>query len=142
MSLYLDASVLLPMLVAELGSSVVDSFLRTTAEALAVGHFAAAEVASALARLVRMDRVTATAAAAKLADFDAWRACATANADMDANDCRLADSYVRRFDLKPRAPDALDVAICRRLGLQLVTLDRLLAAAARELGLTVYVPAN
>jgi predicted nucleic acid-binding protein len=141
LSLYLDASVQLPMIVAELDGSVVDSFLRTTAGALAVSHFAA--------DLHRRYRgwfgcivSTATAATAKLADFDEWRACATANADIDANDCRLADSYVRRFDLKRRAPDALHVAICRRLGLQLVTLDRRLAAAAREPRLTVYVPAN
>jgi uncharacterized protein len=142
LSLYFDASVQLPMIVAESGSSVVDGFLRTTTDALAVSHFAAAEVASALSRLVRMHRLTATAATAKLADFDEWRARATANADIDANDCRLADSYVRRFDLKRRAPDALHAAICRRLGLQLVTLERRLAAAAREPGLTVYVPAN
>jgi uncharacterized protein len=57
LSLYLDASVQLPMIVAELDGSVVDSFLRTTADALAVSHFAAAEVASALSRLVRMHRL-------------------------------------------------------------------------------------
>lgn len=115
---------------------------KTTSVEPTVSHFAAAEVAPALSWLVRMDRLAVTAAAAKLADFDEWRACATANADMDANDHRLADSYVRRFDLKLRAPDALHVAICRRLQLQLVTLDRRLAAAARELGLMVYVPTN
>ena len=41
-----------------------------------------------------------------------------------------------------RAPDALHAAICRRLGLTLVTLDRRLEAAARRLGLTVQVPAT
>ena len=48
--------------------------------------------------------------------------------------------YVRRFDLKLRAPDALHAAICRRLGMRLVTLDRRLAAAARALGIDVLVP--
>ena len=100
-----------------------------------VSDFAAAEVASALSRLVRMDRLTMTEAKERLADFDDWRAGATERADMDAHDCRLANSYVRRFELKLRAPDALHAAICRRLGLRLVTLDRRLAAAARELGI-------
>ena len=102
-----------------------------------VSDFAAAEVASALSRLVRMDRLTMTEAKERLADFDDWRAGATEHADMDAHDCRLANTYVRRFELKLRAPDALHAAICRRLGLRLVTLDRRLAAAARELGIDV-----
>jgi uncharacterized protein len=66
-------------------------------------------------------------AAERLADFDAWRAGKTDNADLGAHDCRLASTYVRRFDLKLRAPDALHAAICCRLELQLVTLDRRLA---------------
>jgi len=138
--LYLDASVLLPTLVAEQTSAAVDEFLRASDDVLTVSDFAAAEVASALSRLVRTDRLNAAAAAARLADFDAWRAGATENPDVDAHDCRLANTYVRRFDLKLRAPDALHAAICRRLGLMLVTLDRRLANAARELGIDVHVP--
>jgi uncharacterized protein len=59
---------------------------------------------------------------------------------MDTHNCRLANTYVRRFKLKLRAPDALHAAICRRLELQLATLDRRLAAAARALGINVVVP--
>jgi predicted nucleic acid-binding protein len=40
-----------------------------------------------------------------------------------------------------RAPDALHAAICRRLDLILVTLDRRLAKAALELGIDVTIPA-
>jgi uncharacterized protein len=89
-----------------------------------------------------MDRLTIMEALERLADFDAWRTGETENADVDAHDCRLANAYVRRFDLKLRAPDALHAAICRRLGLQLVTLDRRLVAAARELGIAVVVPVD
>ncbi len=45
--------------------------------------------------------------------------------------------YVRRFDLALRAPDALHLAIARRLDATLVTLDRRRAAAAGELGIAV-----
>jgi predicted nucleic acid-binding protein len=43
------------------------------------------------------------------------------------------------LDLKLRAPAALHAAMCRRLGLQLATLDRRLAAAARALEISVVV---
>ena len=139
MSLYLDASVLIPTIVVEEASPAVVEFLLGRADDLTVSDFAAAEVASALSRLVRMDRVTIAEAMERLADFDAWRAGETEPADADAHDCRLAKTYVRRFEPKLRAPDALHAAICRRLESQLVTLDRRFAAAARELGLEVMV---
>ena len=142
MNLYLDASVLIPALIEEPSSIAVRELFRNRPDDLSVGDFAAAEVASALSRLVRMERLTATEAAERLADFDEWRASATELAEMDAHDCRLANIYVRRFDLKLRAPDALHAAICRRLELQLATLDRRLAAAARALGISVVVPTD
>jgi uncharacterized protein len=140
MSLYLDASAIIPTVVEDRFTEAVAAFLVNRGEDLVISDFGAAEVASALSRLVRMGELTATEAAQRLADFDAWRAGETDNAEMDAHDCRLANTYVRRFDLKLRAPDALHAAICRRLGLHLATLDRRLAAAARELGIAVAVP--
>jgi uncharacterized protein len=141
LSCYLDASALVPTLIAEPASVAVDAFLPGCSDALVVSDFAAAEVASALSRLVRMRRLSITEAAERLADFDAWRAGEIEPADLDAHDGRLANTFVRRFDLRLRAPDALHAAICRRLGLRLVTLDRRLAEAARELGIAVLVPA-
>jgi hypothetical protein len=73
-------------------------------------------------------------ATARLADFDAWRAAATDDLDMQASDIRLANVFVRRFDLRLRAPDALHAAACRRQDLLLVTLCRRLASAAEEVG--------
>ena len=142
MNLYLDASVLMPAVIEEPSSTAVRELFRNRPDDLSVGDFAAAEVASALSRLVRMERLTATEAAERLADFDEWRASATEVAEIDTHDCRLANTYVRRFDLKLRAPDALHAAICRRLELQLATLDRRLAAAARALGISVVVPTD
>ena len=142
MNLYLDASVLMPAVIEEPSSTAVRELFRNRPDDLSVGDFAAAEVASALSRLVRMERLTATEAAERLADFDEWRASATEVAEMDTHDCRLANTYVRRFDLKLRAPDALHAAICRRLELQLATLDRRLAVAARALGISVVVPTD
>jgi predicted nucleic acid-binding protein len=134
MSAYLDASAILPTLVAEAGSAAVDRFMSEETESLIVSEFAAAEVASALSRLVRTGALAEEVATARLAHFDAWRAASTSDLDLQASDIRLANIFVRRFDLMLRAPDALHAAACRRADLRLVTLDRRLAAAATELG--------
>lgn len=134
MSAYLDASVILPTLVEEAGSPVVDRFLRAATEDFVVSEFAAAEVASAISRLVRTGALTKELAVSRLARFDGWRAMAATDLDFQVSDIRLANIFVRRFDLMLRAPDALHAAACRRADLRLVTLDRRLAAAAAELG--------
>lgn len=140
MIFYLDTSVILPALVLEVSSNSVDSFMSASTGALMVSDFTAAEVASALSRLARMGTVSAEEALARLADFDAWRTAETETIELQPSDARLANIFVRRFDLKLRAPDALHVAICRRTGNVLVTLDGRLARAATELGVGVVVP--
>ena len=134
MSAYLDASAILPTLVEEAGSGVVDRFLSAEAESLVVSEFAAAEVSSALSRLLRIGALEEQAVTVRLAQFDAWRTTSASDIDLQASDFRRARIFLRRFDLMLRAPDALHAAICRRADLLLVTLDRRLAAAAAELG--------
>jgi hypothetical protein len=141
-SVYLDASALVAMLVREPGSAAIDAFLERYDGALGLSDFAAAEVASAVSRLVRTKLIALEDAEARLSDFDAWRSIRTELIDIEASDARLANAYVRRFDLMLRAPDALHAAICRRLGLTLVTLDQRLAKAAAQLGIEVRVPAG
>jgi uncharacterized protein len=136
---YLDASVLVPSIVVEDATGAVGTFLLAKTADLIVSDFAALGVASALSRLVRMGKLASSDAAQRLADFDDWRAGPAGVAELDASDCRLASNFVRRFELKLRVPDALHAAICHRLGFQLVTLDKRLAEAARELGIDVIM---
>ena len=138
MNAYLDASAILPTLIDESASAAVDTFLTESEEPLIISEFAAAEVASALSRLARTGLLTPQDAAARLADFDAWRATCI-DIDLKAADVRLAHVFVRRFDLMLRAPDALHAAICRRESLRLVTCDKRLAHAADELGVRVQL---
>jgi uncharacterized protein len=140
MSIYLDTSVLIPTLVEEQVSDAVNVFLVTTEQELLVSEFAAAEVASALSRLARMHLLANADALARLADFEAWRAGASSPVDVHPADARLAYAYVRRFDLRLRAPDALHLAIATRLDASLITLDRRLERAAQQLGVSVAVP--
>lgn len=142
MSAYLDASALVAALVKEPSSEAIDAFLEHYDGTLGVSDFAAAEVASAIFRLVRTHLIAHEDAEARLSDFDAWRSIRTEPIDIEPSDARLANTYVRRFDLLLRAPDALHAAICRRLDLTLVTLDQRLAKAAREVGIEVNVPSG
>ena len=64
MSIYLDASFLIPTLMEEPDSAVVDAYLNAVDDELLISEFAAAEVASALSRLVRMRLLAAADAAA------------------------------------------------------------------------------
>ena len=111
MTCYLDPSVMLPILIKEPASAAVDAFMSTVQQELWVSDFAAAEVASAVSRLVCTGRLQATDGAASLSDFDVWRAAITRPAEIHAVDVRLAGAYVRRFDLALRAPDALHLRL-------------------------------
>lgn len=140
MSVYLDASVLVPRLVEESESATVDAYLAASSEELLISDFAAAEVASALSRLVCMRRLGTAEASATLVDFEIWRAARSSPVELRAADARLAYAYLRRFDLMLRAPDAMHLAMTSRLNTALVTLDRRLEAAAQQLGIAVQVP--
>ncbi|MDB5479759.1 MAG: PilT protein domain protein [Caulobacteraceae bacterium] len=137
MSFYLDASVIVPILVDEVASAVVERFLREAADPLVVGDFAAMEVASAMSRPVRMKSLPSEVAVVRLGEFDAWRSAETSSLDLQPADLRLSGVFVRRFDLGLRAPDALHAAVCRRGDHTLVTPDKRLAAAAEALGVRV-----
>jgi predicted nucleic acid-binding protein len=139
MSIYLDASFLVPMLVAENRSAAVNAYLVAAERELLVSEFAAAEVAAALSRLVRTHLLASDDAAARLADFEAWRAAASTPVDVQSADARLAHAYIRRFDLMLRAPDALHLAITARLDASIMTLDQRMERAAQQLGIEVDV---
>jgi predicted nucleic acid-binding protein len=139
-ALYLDANVIVALLIQEPTSDAVTGLLRRSSEPLLVSEFAAAEVASTMSRLVRMGRMTSEMANFTLADFDDWRAADTLPIEIDDLDIAQAGAFVRRFELKLRTPDALHLAVCLRVGAQLVTRDGGLAEAAQVCGATVVQP--
>jgi predicted nucleic acid-binding protein len=137
LSLYLDASVLLSIVNDEQPSKAVERFLAEAGTSLWVSEFASAEVASAFSRLVRMGNLTSARARDGLVAYDGWVAAEANAIDVEGQDVRLATSLVRRFDLMLRAPDALHLAICRRVNATIATLDRRLAVAAQALDIAV-----
>ena len=141
MRLYLDASVLVPLLVQETTSAWVQSRLDGTDDTLLVSSLAVAEVSSAISRFVRTGDQTAESARGLLAQFDAWRAIGSQPLSVDPTDVEDATTLVRRFELKVRAPDAIHLVLARRSGAALMTFDSQLRRAALMIGLpTVPVP--
>lgn len=140
MALYLDASVMVPTLVQESTSAAILGFLATATDELLVSDYAAAEVASAISRLVRTGQLSAAAGLNRLARFDFWRTADTSTVALDNTDVQDATVLVRRFELMLRTPDALHLAVSLRLSAQLVTYDGTLANAAATCGAAAISP--
>lgn len=140
MSLYLDASVVIPMLVREAGSAAVDDLIGQLTEPPIISSFVIGETASAMTRLVRMEKLTASDARERLADFDRWVVLDANVVETEPADIRLASLYVRRFELGLRLPDAIHIAMTQRLDAVLVTLDVRMAGAASALDMAIKIP--
>jgi hypothetical protein len=139
-ALYLDANIIVALLIPEPSSPAIFQFLYEATEPLLVSSFTAAEVASGVSRLARMGQMTTDVAHLTLADFDDWRLAETQPLEIDDFDIVQAAQFVRRFDLKLRMPDALHLAVCLRAGARLVTHDHTLADAAAACGVAAVRP--
>lgn len=139
---YFDASALAAVLLDEPARHQVNDHLATADTAPMVSDFGAAEVSSAISRLLRMKLKTPSEADTLIEALDNWVGETGGPVSLDPLDAREATLLVRRFDLKLRAPDALHLAVCRRLQGRLVTLDNNLAVAARALGVPCINPAD
>jgi predicted nucleic acid-binding protein len=140
MSLLLDASVLVPLFVAEARSDAVECYLATTRPAIVISDFAIGEVTAALGAMVRRRSITREAADTALANLDIFVARSAKRAVTMPEDVHLASQLVRRHELALRMPDALYLALNLRLGLSLMTADVVLAEAAKVFGVEVAGP--
>jgi predicted nucleic acid-binding protein len=102
-----------------------------------VSEFAAAEVASAIARRVRIREMTELEARNAFALFDALVIRVAERVATEPGDVKAAEAALRRLDLPLRTPDALNIAIAQRVDAALLTFDTKMAEAARALGLDV-----
>jgi uncharacterized protein len=134
LTVYADASALVALFSEDVFSSRVELFLTTQSITLVVSSFAAAEFASATARLVRMGKISRAEAQRSFSNFDAWIARATEREPIAASDIASAAAFLRRLDLSLRTPDAINIAIAQRVGGSLLTFDDNMARNARALG--------
>lgn len=135
---YIDTSALVPMAVKETGSPRVLSWLAAHADAaVSISAWTRTELVSAIAGKVRVAVISAD---------EAMRALAWARVrllprfrfePLEPADFAAAEALLERFEPRLRASDALHLAVARRLGEPLLTLDRRLAASAAAVGVAV-----
>jgi uncharacterized protein len=136
MSAYLDASVIVPLFIADAFSEQADALIAQESM-ITIADWAIVEVSSVIARQKRIGAIDTQTAQRVLSQFDSWRTRAVSHAETLSSDMVLATEFVRKFDLGLRSPDALHLAIANRLGMKLLTFDTRMKSAAIALGLDV-----
>ena len=136
-SVYFDASVIVPMFVEDVFNDRIDAYVERFAPIPTVSDFAMAEVASVLNLRVRSRLLSAGKARQALDELDIWRAQTVTACQVDRADIAAAEALLRRLNLPLRAPDAIHLAAAQRLGLELATFDLRMADCARHLGVKV-----
>jgi len=137
LSLYLDINVVIGLLTDDPLNSRATAMLRSNSEPLLISDFGAAEYSAVVGRRVRMGMITRQHGLDALAIFDQWSVRNVGRVEIEPADVAAAGTYLRRFDLSLRTPDAIHIAITRRVGAMLATFDQRMAMAARSLDLVV-----
>lgn len=133
MTVYLDASVLVSLLVDDANTALARQLNRTT-PLVAVSQWTLVECSSAFARLSRMGRL-APGEQAELEDsLDHWASRGPRVILASSDDFDVSRRFVRNSQSGLRGADALHLAIVAREALTLATFDIVLARAASEFG--------
>ena len=140
MSLYLDASVLVTLFVIDPSSARAEVFLSAHPEIAIVSDFGVAEFSSAVGRRVRTRDLTRKDGQLAFSNLDTWIARSAYREEVATADIDAATRILRRLDVNLRTPDAIHIAIARRVEATLVTFDRGMAAGTRALGIAVAAP--
>jgi predicted nucleic acid-binding protein len=140
MSVYLDASAIVPLILRDSYTMKMEQWLANAREDLVVSDFAALDVAAAISRQVRMARMPEEKASLALALLDDWIARASTRIETTASDVALADRFVRDFATKLATPDALHLVLASNRSFSLATFDTRLAAVAAMRGVRAIAP--
>lgn len=135
--IYLDASVVVPIIIVESTSFQVDAWLATRPD-ICLSQWTVSEVTSALSHHLRTGRLKPESRVVAETMLDHWVSLNTV-VEIDDEDIVGARALLR-FDPSLRTPDALHLAIASRLAGGLATYDRRLATAARAIGVEVISP--
>lgn len=136
MGVYLDANVLVALLIPDALTSKATAAVAKLTDPLVVSDLAALEFASTIARKVREGDMSRKDARIALVNFDSWIA-ASERVQLEGGDVASADAIVRRLDINLHGADALHVAVAKRVGAALLTLDSKMRANAQKAGLSV-----
>lgn len=136
--IYLDASVVVPIFIAEPSSPMLDRWLATGPD-ICLSQWTVSEFSSALSHQQRSGRLDADEREAAETELDRWLSQGVTMIEIGNDDVQAARSLLR-FDPVLRTPDALHLAVTERLGTALATYDRRLAASAASIGIEVIAP--
>lgn len=137
MSLYLDASVLVSLFLRDTHTDRAAAMVAAVGSEAIVSDFARAEFAAVMGRLQRTGELATPAISTVFSIFDEGTAVVPRKVAVLGIDITDTEAILRRLDLGLRAPDALHIAIVRRIGATLATFDNRMADAARALALRV-----
>lgn len=139
MRVYFDASALTALFLEDFGADRIDRWVAADDPDVALSEFTWGEFVSALGSRVRRRPLSAEAARGLLVDerlyVGHWEQYKLANVDLIS-----ATAFVERFELGLRLPDALHIALAKRIGRTLVTTDHQQLRAAQTLGVPAVDP--
>lgn len=137
MSVYLDTSVVVPLFLIDHFTPRAKTFLTVASEDLYVSDLTSAEFASVVGIRLRNKALTSAEARTAFSNFDEWTRRYALEAETLPEDVRAATAMLRRLDTTLRAPDAIGLAIAKRLKADLATFDKQMAESARKLNISV-----
>lgn len=135
--LYFDTSILAPLVKTEASSGkVVNLMAELAGDRLCTSQWTLVELASALAREVRMKATSPKSAQKSLHDFEAILDASFEIIVPDASDFSRAKDFVVRFETGLRGGDALHLAVAARRKVKAIySLDKAFVKAGKKLGL-------
>lgn len=136
-SVYLDTSVIVALFVVDPLNDRAETAMRNLHDQVIVSDLSGAEFASVIAQRVRTRDLSSSEAQAAFDNFDLWSSRYAQLVGMEGSDVSGGAALLRRLDLPLRTPDALHIAITRRIGCPLLTFDRAMEKAARALGVNI-----
>jgi uncharacterized protein len=140
LSYYLDTSAIVPLYFPEETSAALARWIRDAEPPLVISDFAVAEFSSALSRNIRMGLLAEAEAQKLIVAFDEWRDDECTSVEIQPVDIYAATRLVQKPHPKLLTPDAIHLAVSKRLGLIMVSLDADLVAHARARQIPAVVP--
>jgi predicted nucleic acid-binding protein len=137
LSVYFDASLIVALFTKDAFTERATAYLSAAKPTPLISDFAAAEFAAVVALRVRTRQLSEGQARLAFTQFDNWIVRHGGLLETISPDIRAAGEFVRRLDLPLRAPDALNLAIARRMHAPIATFDDGMASSARTLRLAV-----
>ena len=136
--LYVDTSVVIAALTEEAATARVRAwFDQQPNESLSLSHWVLTEVSGALSLKVRTGALPLSQRTEVLSTRRAMENGLFSRIPIRSSAFEAATRMVERHDLNLRSPDALHIAIAQAADCELVTLDKTMAKAAQDLGVSV-----